>query len=304
MNSSCTLEKTNPITLLHNLTVRNEDNGSYFINPRRLEQIDKELENSTFTYYSKGNLFHAYAQVPFEELPEKILVISSHVDFKRATRDCFSDETHPEFLVGTYDNSITNAAIVALMTNAALPPNTVVVFTGDEEEDQGGAREFMDFMKDQMHHKVKCLVLDVTESGNEDGAIFTIENDCWNKKWGRRVLTWANGKEMPWKYVPYQKSRLHKELVQELVDKEHCIPEEADVDETTVYYEKHGVKCFSFCIPVMLEDPEGHFAPWREGMHSEKGLRVRKEAYEKYIQALYEVIWVTYKRPEDVDWYK
>jgi len=287
--------------LLHTLTVRNSDNGDCFIDKRRLNKIEQSLKGSLYSYYCKGHLFQAYAQVPFEQLPEKVIVISSHVDFKRSTFNCFSDESDPEYLVGTYDNSITNAAIVNLMKDSTMPPNVVVVFTGDEEEDQGGALEFGKFITEELQRKVKCIVLDVTESGNDAGAIFTIENDCWNKKWGRRVLTWAGERDIPWKYVPYKKSRLKKCLIQELVDKEHCIEKAADVDETEAYYEENNIRCFSFCIPVELMDPEGKYAPFQVGMHSEEGLRVRKDAYEKYLQALFEVIWVTYNRPEDIE---
>lgn len=297
MNNHDHLEKENLYNLLHTLTVRNSDNGSYFTDTSRLKEIENQLKDSAFTYCHKEALYHAYSQVPFCELPEKILVVSSHVDFKRGTSKCFSDESDPEYLEGTYDNSITNAAIVTLMKTSTLPQNVVVVFTGDEEEEQGGASEFSDYINDELNRKAKCIVLDVTESGNEDGAIFTIENDCWNKKWGRSVLTWARGKAIPWKYVPYEESRLKKRMIQQFVDKAHCIEEEADADETETYYEYNDIRCFSFCIPVGLVDFEGRYSPFNEAMHSDKGLRVRKDAFGKYIQALYEVIWVTCNRP-------
>lgn len=279
--------------LLHSLTVPNEDNGVNFTCLDRLDRIEEELKGSRFEFCHKENLFHAYAQMPFEELPRKIIVISSHVDFRNGTRDCFSDESNPDYLVGTYDNSITNAAIVALMKERILPPNVVVVFTGDEEEEQGGASQFSDYIHNELNLKAKCIVLDVTESGEEDGAVFTIENDCWKKKWGRNVLEWANNNEMLWKYVPYKKSRLEKKLIKELVSDENRIEMIADMDETSTYYEGNDIRCFSFCIPVQLMDPDGKYAPNGEGMHSAKGLKVLKVAYAYYIQALYEVIWVT-----------
>jgi hypothetical protein len=123
--------------------------------------------------------------------------------------------------------------------------------------------------------------------------IFTIENDCWGKKWGRRILEWAIKSEMFWKYVPYEKSNLKKKLIKEFVDKRHCIKMSADEDETTTYYEDNDIRCFSFCIPVELMDPDGIYGPWNEGMHSSKGLKVNKDDFEKYIRALYEIIWVT-----------
>lgn len=47
--------------LLHDLIVRNIDNGSYFVDTRRLERIEAELKDSSFVYCCMGNLFHAYA---------------------------------------------------------------------------------------------------------------------------------------------------------------------------------------------------------------------------------------------------
>jgi hypothetical protein len=48
-------------------------------------------------------------------------------------------------------------------------------------------------------------------------------------------------------------------------------------------------------------DPIGKYAPFGIAMHSDEGLRVRKDSYEKYVQALFEVIWVTYNHPEDIE---
>lgn len=281
--------------LLHDLTVRNSDNGECFVDTRRLDKIEQELKGSSFEFCRKGKLFHAYAQLPFNELPKKLIVISSHVDFNNCTANCFSDETNADYVVGTYDNSITNAAIVTLMKEYKLPYEVVVVFTGDEEEEQGGASEFADFLNDELQAKVKCVVLDVTEEANEIGASFTIENDCWKKKWGEKILQWAIKCEMEWRYVPYKKTRFKKQLIQELVDSAHRASGIADMDETTTYYEANDIRCFSLCLPVEYMDPEGKYAPCREPMHSDEGLKVRKDAFEKYISALYEVIWVTFE---------
>ena len=278
---------------LHNLTVRNSDNGNRFIDTSRLDKIEQELKETRYEFCHKGKLFHAYAQLPFEELPKNLIVISSHVDFKNSTHKCFSDETNQEYVIGTYDNSITNAAIVTLMKECMFPFEVVVVFTGDEEEDQGGASEFSDFLNDTLKANVRCIVLDVTESAANIGADFTIENDCWERDWGRKILKWANKCEMKWRYVPYEKSRLKDETIKELVDFEHREDEIADIDETETYYEDNDISCFSFCLPVELMDREGKHAPWDEAMHSDDGLRVRRVTFENYIYALWQVIWVT-----------
>ncbi len=290
------ITKNKDFTLLHTLTVRNSDDKKQFTDMERLFKISEALEDSPFQHCVQRNLFQAYSQVPFGKLPRKILAVSTHVDFKKETQKCFSDESDAEFLVGTYDNSITNTAMVTLMKEAKLPKNLVVVFTGDEEESSGGADEFSDYVRNELNRKVKCIVLDVTEDGYDADAAFTIENDCWKKGWGRKILTWASAQSREWRYVPYGEENLSKKLIKELVPDDKKISEEADVDETSAYYEDNSIRCFSFCLPAGLEDPEGKHAPGnssKEAMHSADGLRVSKENYWKYLEALREVILVS-----------
>lgn len=68
-------------------------------------------------------------------------------------------------MLGTFDNSITNASIVYLMLSRALPRNVIVAFTGDEEETSRGALDVSRFIEDHNLDVLNIFVLDVTEEG-------------------------------------------------------------------------------------------------------------------------------------------
>ena len=135
------------LELLHYLTIENRDNGKMFDVEKkfRLNRIELELEGSPFKECKAEKIYYAYAQVPFEELGEEIIIVSSHVDLHKSTKEYFSIEEE-EYLLGTYDNSITNAALVTLAKTKTLPKNLVVVFTGDEEGKSHGAKKFCDYI--------------------------------------------------------------------------------------------------------------------------------------------------------------
>ena len=67
--------------------------------------------------------------------------MSSHVDCEAGITECFSREEKDDILKGTYDNSITNTAILALMMEGYLPEQVIIAFTGDEEKESKGAVE-------------------------------------------------------------------------------------------------------------------------------------------------------------------
>ena len=107
-----------------------------------------------------------YSKVPLSELPDELIVISSHVDCQRQITKCFSKDYDDDLMQGTFDNSLTNAMTVSLMLEDALAMNVVVAFTGDEEEDSTGAADVAAFFQN-LHKKIKVIVLDVTDMGGE-----------------------------------------------------------------------------------------------------------------------------------------
>lgn len=247
--------------LLHKLTVVCRDNGRVFTNNERLVRIDEALQNSPFKYKQEGKLFVAYTQVPVEMLADSIIVVSSHVDLKAGTTRCTSQEIDEEYLVGNYDNSITNAAIVTLMQDSKLPLNVMVVFTGDEEEGGKGAEEVCAYVKKELKRNPKCIVLDVTGRGYKK-RVFTIENKHMKKKWQARMMSW---------FVQCDKNG-------------RWIQKNDDDDESDIY--RKEMPCFSLCLPTKDMGAD---------MHSNEGLKVRKKAYLGYIDVLAEVINVAAK---------
>ena len=276
---------------LNYLTVRNTDNGRCFTDTTRLERIEELLKESPFSFVKKEALFYAFSQIPFKELKDGALIISSHVDFKRETTRCFSDTTAEKKAIGTYDNSATNAAIVELMLHAELPKNIMVVFTGDEEKDSGGESGVARFIK-HLGIKAKCIVLDVTEEGYKTKASFSVENAYCGDTMLENVIKWMVKQNEKYFFVPAEEEQKEKKLIRRMLPKECVSKELADPDESG-YYSDDGIESISFCLPIKLIDPKGEFAPYSdpdEAMHSSKGLKIRKESIVGYTNALCDII--------------
>ena len=252
--------------LLKEINVLCRDDGKQFTDTRRLEVIEKELRESEYVL-KKGNLFRLYSKKPVSEIKGKILLVSSHVDCEKDIKKCFSRNETAEMLRGTYDNSITNAAILALMKEGTLPEAVIVAFTGDEEIESGGAKEVAKYRK-KKNKKFQAVVLDVTDAGWEEDADFTVENNFWNKKTGQRVCDTADELGYPWLFVPKKRKKRP-----DYIPKNRVYSEEAEQDESWEYDEQN-VKCFSLCLPVYGE------------MHSDKGVLARKQSFIHYVEML------------------
>lgn len=278
------------LELLHYLTIENRDNGKMFDVEKkfRLNRIELELEGSPFKECKAEKIYYAYAQVPFEELGEEIIIVSSHVDLHKSTKEYFSIEEE-EYLLGTYDNSITNAALVTLAKTKTLPKNLVVVFTGDEEGKSHGAKKFCDYINNELHKKAKCIVLDVTEEAYGE-AVFSIENTFWKwkKRWGERILDWAKNQDKEWRlvYAEDDKTDLEEKKLFKTIPKNNLKEVEIIGEDETKKYKKNKIRCFSFCLPV---------SPETEDLHSSEGMRVYQDSYFLYIDALYDLLWVAAK---------
>ena len=229
------------IDLLKGINVLCRDNGKVFTDTQRLEVISENLRGSGYASVS-GNLFRLYSKKPIEDFEGKLLLISSHVDCERSITECFSREETDEILKGTYDNSITNAAILALMMEGKLPEQVVVAFTGDEEEDSRGAAEVTNYLR-KKNKKFRAVTLDVTDVGWNEDVDFTIENNFWGKKMGKLVCNIANDSGYPWLFVPED-----PDDVPDYIPPDRIYPEEAEADESWEY-DEHDVKCFSLCLP-------------------------------------------------------
>ena len=250
--------------ILEQIMLPNKDNGVSFTDTRRLEKIDELLGQSKYRRVNTDGLFVLYAKKPLCEIASPIL-ISSHVD---CVMSCFfTREKDEETIIGTYDNCLTNAAVLTLMLDDSFHDDVIVAFTGDEECDSKGAIQLCRYLRRNKAEPKATIVLDVTDMGWND-ADFTVENNFWGDTVGRRIIRGAASLCVPWKFVPSD-----PDDVPGYVPRMCVIYEEAEADESWDYDEEE-LECFSLCIPVMGD------------MHSNQGVLAKKRSCLRYIDAL------------------
>ena len=237
--------------ILKQVTVDCKDNGHHFTITDRLRVIEKILNGSKYQLLHSGNLCRIYGKQPVKG--KSVILISSHVDCVYNRLFC-EETTDGQYLRGTFDNSITNACVLSAMLKGSLSDNVVVAFTGDEEEESGGAYEVVEKLRECDSHIALAIVLDVTEEGWEERNLFTIENDL-----GIDILT---GHRIISTLEKYQG--------------EYGFVHDSEPDESYDYDEKN-IPCFSLCIPSLGD------------MHSERGVLVRRESLPIYCDVLSEL---------------
>ena len=256
------------ISILKKISVLNRDNGFRFTDTRRLEAIASLLKESDYKRIEAEGLFHMYSRKPLAEINEPVVLVSSHVDCEYHITECFATFEDENNLRGTFDNSITNAAIVYLMLQGNLPDNVLVAFTGDEEEDSRGALDVSRFIKKNKKDIINIFVLDVTEEGWENGADFTVENDFWDEDIGEKIIKIALGTGYDWNFIPAE-----VDDIPDYVPWERVIRVEAYEDESWDYDEE-DIPCFSFCLPTKGE------------MHCNDGILARADSFKRYSEVL------------------
>ncbi|MCR4646554.1 MAG: M20/M25/M40 family metallo-hydrolase [Oscillospiraceae bacterium] len=255
--------------ILTRLSVLNRDNGKYFFRTDRLDAIAELLWNSSYRRVNADGLFALYAKKPLSQLMQApVTVISTHVDCERGITACFSASVDETYMRGTYDNAVTNAAAVAAMLSEQLPDNVLIAFTGDEEEDCGGAKQLLAFLRRQNARIRAIAVLDVTDMAWNAKADLTVENDFFDDDLGETIIRTVQASGYTWRYVPAD-----PDDVPDYVPKGCLIHEEADEDESW-YYDEERQQCFSFCLPI--------FGP----MHSDEGVLARKASFPHYYDML------------------
>ena len=257
--------------ILSRVSVINRDNGKRFKQTDRLDAIASLLWDSRYRRIDSAGLFHMYAVMPPERIGGSVVVVSSHVDCAEGITRCFARRSGDGVMRGTYDNAITNAAIIRAMLDGRLPDDVLVAFTGDEEQGSKGADDVALFLKSRGLSVRAIVVLDVTDEGWEDRADFTVENDFWREPLARKVVSFAESTGCRWRFVPSD-----LQAIPACLDAARLVPREAEPDESW-QYDEHHLPCFSFCLPVRGE------------MHSDEGVLVRKASFEQYCQALQEL---------------
>lgn len=256
------------------------DNGRRFVQQDRLHAIEDLLEDTPYRQRNKAGLFLLYMKKRhFSDLPKKVLLVSSHIDCKNKGQEhitkCFTEDSDPMKLRGTFDNSITNAALLVLMRKGLLPDNVLISFTGDEEEDSAGAYQTNRYLI-KHERKYFALVLDVTSEGWQDAADFTIENMAVKKPLEKKIIKAAMRSDYIWRFVPKREGAYPDYLEDDV-----RLPGFSWPDESWDYAEC-DVDTMSFCLPV---NTEGDF-----DMHSDRGVEAYKMSFHNYIEALRQMI--------------
>lgn len=233
--------------ILKSVTVNSRDNGAYFTDTTRIEAIEKLLKESHYKQLHKGKLSIIYGkQEP--KAGERIVLISSHIDTVYSR--CFCEE-EGEYLRGTFDNSYTNAAAIWNMLNNKFADNVIIAFTGDEEEDSRGAIETICTLGRMKCEIAFTIVLDVTEEGWQQNALFAVENDL-----GIDIFTAHRLIEI---LKPYKGK--------------YAFVHDAEPDESWDY-DEYGLPCFTLTVPIFGD------------MHSDSGVLLRKKSFPAYSDVL------------------
>lgn len=258
----------NLLSVLQSVSVLNRDNSIYFTNTERLDAVDALLRGSAYKRIDFDGLFHIYGLKPVEELDGPVVIVSSHVDCERNITKCFAKKIDDGTLLGTFDNSITNAAIVYLMLTAKLPDNVLVAFTGDEEENGRGAKDVIRFIRKNKLDVMNIYVLDATEEGWNNCSDFTVENDFWDDDFGQKVIELVSRTGYQWNYVPSEPDEIPY-----YIPRDRIIHVEAYEDESWEYDEA-DMPCFSFCLPTKGE------------MHCDDGVLAKVTSFNRYTKVL------------------
>lgn len=264
--------KTDVFNILDRIMRLNRDNGKWFTQTDRLDEIQRLLWDSRYRRVNPQGLFHLYAKRPLDWLEGSIVLVSSHVDCEAGITRCFCEDAGDGLLRGTFDNAATNAAVLSLMLEDSLPDTVLVAFTGDEEEDSHGVIQTVRFLRSQRVKIDIAVVLDVTDMGWREHAGFTVENNFWDDVCGRRVIERVAHVPAEWYFVPED-----PDAVPSYVPPERVIPVEAEADESWDLDEL-DVPCLSLCLPVHGD------------MHSDRGVLARRASFNAYRSALASVL--------------
>lgn len=263
--------------LLKEMNVLCRDNGKHFDkeNCFRIDVINGKLAGTDYKIENK-DIFILCHKKAISEYGKDTILISTHIDCKQPGKknkgitECFSNLISDDLLKGTYDNSITNTAVLYLMMHNKLPDNVIVAFTGDEERHSCGAIAVTEYLRT---HNIpfKCIILDVTDAGWEKKALFTVENNFFDNVMGKKVIETVKPYVSKWLFVPEE---LYN--VPAYVPKE-CVHDKKSEQDESWDYDELEIKCFSLCLPV------------KGDMHSDDGVYARLLSLKAYVDVLQEL---------------
>jgi hypothetical protein len=257
------------IPLLDRVNVASHDDGCRFLDTTRLDAIEVALREagSRWTLHASGPLFRLYSRTGSSLVHHPVL-ISSHADSNYESHFHRAVDGSAE-LIGTFDNSITNASVLRLMLEDILPDGGVVAFTGDEENASQGAADVIAHLRGEDHLPRAVIVLDITDD-RFYGQPFTIEN--W----------YANGSLG----LPTDSQAFHRHVLHAFTVPVASVPHDDAWADESWRYEKEGVHVVSLCIPTLPANPRSR----NDWMHSVEGVRVRADHLLAYGEALSSLI--------------
>ena len=259
------------LAILDKVNVPSKDDGTRFVVGDRIDAISSLLSESRYRAVKADGLSYVYARDDFNG-SENVVLISSHAD--ALYHRYFCSDIGDDELIGSFDNSICCAAVLHLMLSNSLPPNAIIAFTGDEENELRGASETAEFLEESMKPEL-VIVLDVTAEGY--GAHdFTVENLFYS--------------EDPDGLLRFQDvAEMEQRIRRSFGDSALIIPD-AVADESWEY-DEWDLNCLSLCLPTRPADKNKDLQDW---MHSDDGIVCRKQSLEGYSKALSEMANITF----------
>ena len=235
---------------IHLVNVPCTDNGKKFIENQRVKRIETLFKHSDYLLTKKASLSRIYEHINLDR-QKPIIIVSCHIDalypYYCCSRWDTCDSTKSSF-IGTFDNSACCAILCYLMENNKLPPNVIVAFTGNEEQDGKGAKQVSKYLKKEYKD---CNVR------------YIISLDLTNYFYNKKHYTIENI------YGCYQEGTFG------LILPEAGIMGDAAPDDSCTY--KKYFPCFSMCLPC---ENIG------EDMHSIQGVRILQNSLVMFSDAL------------------
>jgi hypothetical protein len=241
------------------LAVPCSDNGRHFVEVERLKLIEQMLSGSDYVRLGDLPLAKVYGHRRLVR-GRAIILVSCHID---SLYDSYYAELNGAELRGTFDNSACNAILVEAMVSSRLPPEAIISFTGDEEDESRGADQTVDYLDREglFQNLEMVLTLDLTEEFFGPHH-FSIENYFIETSTAGSVLHFDRKADL-------------KRYLRRFVETDAFL-RDADPDESW-QYDEHDLNCFSLCLPCRVLGRD---------MHARQGVAIRAESPPAYLGAL------------------
>jgi hypothetical protein len=235
------------IEIMKALCVPSYSNSSGFTEDEKRTVMRELLKDSGYTEY-EGTLTSVWTKSD-----NITTLVSTHIDMVHAITRPFA-ELNDGIYSGTWDNLITNSAIVSLMMEGAFADNVALAFDGEEESCSfAGLREALYHLENIQMPLKHVITTDVTHEAYESGVAVSIENMNSNEEEHEDMFS----------------------KITQVFGEDYHIPTFGAPDEAYLLkrLDTH-IPGFSYCIPSS--------GP----MHSNMGMTVEEDVYIRYRDGL------------------